>query len=537
MYCLISLGKTYLQGRITFSSGKVIVQNVVSKVLSLRKSNIISSYTPLHTIDGPHLNRAVLWVDKDGTRHNSSMPVAPNSFKIVTYNVLGPLHGELKNHGISLSVSKWTRRRDYISDHLLELNSDVYCLQEVTGRSLKETFIPKLQRLGLELVGFAPARRHGNHHHGHSYVGHKYIGTAIFCKVSKFDVLDVRRVILRDFLNPLLSPSALNDHSNLSPEERVSLKELIADCRCKFNSMMLTRLRLKSSLQEVVIANAHMCWHPKQTDVKVLQTASAISAIDAFVLQKDFNTVVVGSDHTKYGISDDQDEEDDNNDEEEDEERARSDEEDSFDGPVHPVSPLVNESTLKQNAQENSQTTSSVSPIEGNSEDSQQRIRENAHIIFCGDFNMDIWSNASESNLLNKPNITTVDSKELFRSGIADLLTNKEVSVDHPHHPFTWRNKRFLSDRIGSLKQPYSFNSLYEIDKFSKLAPAFSTKTQHFEGRLDHIWCSSNIGVHMVLKPPVTISDDEEKRTTFPVMPNKVFPSDHLPIGAVVTLQ
>ena len=54
--------------------------------------------------------------------------------KIVSYNILGPAHGEgPKHHYASVSISKWTRRRDKLMKELRTLNADIFCLQEVTG--------------------------------------------------------------------------------------------------------------------------------------------------------------------------------------------------------------------------------------------------------------------------------------------------------------------------------------------------------------------------------------------------------------------
>lgn len=57
-----------------------------------------------------------------------------------------------------MGVRKWTRRRDKLLRELRKINADIYCLQEVSKKGLKETFIPGLKHVGLECCGFAPTK-------------------------------------------------------------------------------------------------------------------------------------------------------------------------------------------------------------------------------------------------------------------------------------------------------------------------------------------------------------------------------------------
>lgn len=87
-----------------------------------------------------------VWVDKWGIPIGS---VDTSSVKIVTYNVLGPVHGESSKHDYaSESVTRWTRRRDKLLDELRAMKADILCLQEVSAKGLKESFIPGLRRIG-----------------------------------------------------------------------------------------------------------------------------------------------------------------------------------------------------------------------------------------------------------------------------------------------------------------------------------------------------------------------------------------------------
>ena len=89
---------------------------------------------------------------RDGV--NDPMPMLePNQLKVVSYNILGPNHGESSKHEYApMSIRKWTRRRDKLMAELKYINADIFCLQEVSKKSLKETFIPGLLRLCLQVT-------------------------------------------------------------------------------------------------------------------------------------------------------------------------------------------------------------------------------------------------------------------------------------------------------------------------------------------------------------------------------------------------
>ena len=48
----------------------------------------------------------------------------------------------------------WNRRRDKLIEELQDINSDVLCLQEVSEKALRETYVPGLKHVGLGIVYF-----------------------------------------------------------------------------------------------------------------------------------------------------------------------------------------------------------------------------------------------------------------------------------------------------------------------------------------------------------------------------------------------
>ena len=74
----------------------------------------------------------------------SSKPVTnETTIKVVTYNLLGPIHGEGSKHDYApVSITKWSRRRDKLLEELKNINADIFCFQEMSPKALKETFVP-----------------------------------------------------------------------------------------------------------------------------------------------------------------------------------------------------------------------------------------------------------------------------------------------------------------------------------------------------------------------------------------------------------
>jgi len=211
-----------------------------------------------------------LWTDRVGV--SDSMPmVGKEELKIVSYNVLGPLHGEGSKHEYApVHVTKWTRRRDKLMDELRSLNADILCLQEVSQKGLKETFIPGLRQVGLECCGFAPSKKSEG---SKGKYAHKSVGCAVFSRTNKVDVLQSKRVHLRDFA-PLDNCMSHNFH---------------VDVMSKWNAMTMVQCLIKATNQTVIVCNSHLYWNPDRADLKAIQTVSACTALSRFVAELGFD--------------------------------------------------------------------------------------------------------------------------------------------------------------------------------------------------------------------------------------------------------
>eukprot|EP01039_Chlorochromonas_danica_P000380 gene380-413_t len=349
-------------------------------------------------------------------------PVDPASFSVVSYNILGPLHGESsKHHYAPVHITKWTRRRDRLMDLLFGLSADVLCLQEVSKRSLRETFLPQLRHIGLQCSGYAPSQVAAT---TKGALAHKYVGSAIFHNSNKFRLLQSKRLHLRHFV----------------PLKNCVSEYFHVDVATKSNSMVIVLLANKQTDQPIVVANTHLFWDPRREDIKAVQTAACMNAIEAFLQE------------------------------------------------------LHLEKT------------------------------PNLPIVLCGDFN-------------SVPVINHPHSGDLLASAPFQLLRNGALSSRHPQHPDSWY--RTLRDgatnpQLGDLKLSRQLDNLFDDDAFQGYRPHFTTKTDDFQGWVDHIWVNGGVNVTGVHLPTVSIKDAQTlSGASFPPIPNQNHPSDHLPVGMI----
>eukprot|EP01033_Poteriospumella_lacustris_P001072 gene1072-779_t len=335
--------------------------------------------------------------------------------------------------------------------------------------------------------------------------------------------------------------------------------------------MQIARMRVKATGQQFVIATTHLCWDPNQTDVKVLQAFAATQALRAFMAKQNLDHAASGHKHTKYGPTDAQDEEEDIADEAENEERVQPDEGELLDPPVQAVE--VTATTSSNSAAD--EALKLLGPEELDS------FVANIPLIFCGDLNSLPYLDDQEEDASIKASINPpppASSPSMIRSGVMQLLSTGNIPTSHPHHPNQWRETmrqaivnaaatsttstavaiatetptieqqatesitqaQSVDDpsplNLPLLRQPFQLKNIYEMEPFTQYQPRFSTKTDAFQGWIDHMWCSPHFTVEMVLRLPVTAKESEVDAETFPPIPSKAYPSDHLPIGAVFRL-
>ena len=142
----------------------------------------------------------------------------------------------------------WSERRERLKQELLEMNSDIFCLQEVHIENFKSAILPSLMERGYEGVF---KRKTGD----------CLDGCSILFKFRLQDSLEV------DFKR--------KDISKLLDKDNVAL---------------LVKLRpiglSKNVDTNLVVANTHLLFNPKRGDIKIAQLRLLLSEIQRFALNE-----------------------------------------------------------------------------------------------------------------------------------------------------------------------------------------------------------------------------------------------------------
>ena len=227
-----------------------------------------TSLTDTEIASGPFLVNSIKpeaheWADAFGTTI-SDPRLEGSSFSLVTYNLLAPINGEGVKHAYAKeSITRWSRRREKLVEELKRLKADVFCLQEVSLKGLRETFIPKLQPYGYDCCAYAPAKKSDR---GRGKYAHRQIGCAVLIRSSKIRLLNATRIHLRDY----------------TPVDSCFSHKFVVDVQSRFDAMAIVHLQLTATNQTFIVCNAHFYWNPARPDIKAVQALAAIEAVKSF---------------------------------------------------------------------------------------------------------------------------------------------------------------------------------------------------------------------------------------------------------------
>lgn len=168
-------------------------------------------------------------------------------FTLVNYNILS--HTILNAHGYLYKSCnsrdlQWPRRGHRILSELLHKKADIICLQEVESEHLKSLYRPRLARHGYECLY-------------KKKTGHKVDGCAIFFKGKLFDLLSYKGI---EF-----------NRTDLSDILHVDNVGIVAVLKPKFSCESDTKL---------VVANTHLIFNPKRSDIKLAQLRLFLSELE-----------------------------------------------------------------------------------------------------------------------------------------------------------------------------------------------------------------------------------------------------------------
>jgi CCR4-NOT transcription complex subunit 6 len=201
-------------------------------------------------------------------------------FSVLCFNILCEMYATERLYGYTPSWAlEWSYRRDLIMAELLKHQADFLCLQEVQTAQYEEYFVPKLGNAGYEGVYYPKSRYKTMNEADRRLVD----GSAVFFNKSKY-VFYVR------------SYWAMTDkYGRYQLVEQHPLEfSTVAMQRPDFKKTddMFNRVLIRSDIAVIclfenietgtrhVIANAHICWDPKYSDVKLVQVALLVDEVE-----------------------------------------------------------------------------------------------------------------------------------------------------------------------------------------------------------------------------------------------------------------
>lgn len=179
-------------------------------------------------------------------------------FKLVSYNILSQTL--LNEHNFLYSNCnprdlEWPRRGHRIVNELLDDKADIICLQEVELEHLHSLYGPRLAKSGYECLYKKRS-------------GCKIDGCAIFYKSETFTLLQYQGVEFNR-----------SDVSQLLNRDNVGI---------------IAVLQPPAKTPPLVIANTHLLFNPKRTDIRIAQLKYFLSQLEEIMNERNHPTILCG---------------------------------------------------------------------------------------------------------------------------------------------------------------------------------------------------------------------------------------------------
>lgn len=187
----------------------------------------------------------------------------PKGFTIMTYNTLCQHYATQKMYRYTPSwVLNWDRRREKLTEDILQYRPNVICMQEVETRTYEEHWAPLMLSHGYRGQFHVKTRARTMSEKN----AKKVDGCAIFYQESVFKLVDKKDLEYGSYF--------MNQRASRDVFNRFQTKDNVA------NILVLQHI---SSGNKVVVANTHLHWDPEFNDVKALQVAVLLEEIQGIV--------------------------------------------------------------------------------------------------------------------------------------------------------------------------------------------------------------------------------------------------------------
>ena len=201
----------------------------------------------------------------DAERRLLDADTGAETFSIMSYNILCQWYATPSMYGYTPSRAlQWESRRELILTETTLINADFLCLQEVDADSFHKTFVPEYQKeCGYEGVHFQKPRERAAITEEKGRVD----GCATFYKSAKWQLLD----------RQLLDFQAMA----IQRPDFIKSQEMFTRVLSKDNIGVLTAFENLTTGARLVIGNLHLQWNEDYKDVKLVQLALALDAMEA----------------------------------------------------------------------------------------------------------------------------------------------------------------------------------------------------------------------------------------------------------------
>uniref|UniRef100_A0A7S4DBB1 Endonuclease/exonuclease/phosphatase domain-containing protein n=1 Tax=Heterosigma akashiwo TaxID=2829 RepID=A0A7S4DBB1_HETAK len=423
------------------------------------------------------------WVNKDGTPCSLEAKEAKQNqgqvISLVSYNVLGPEHGEHAKHNYTpMKLRKWKKRREMLFKEMRRYKADIYCLQEVTIKTLEDDWKPfftanwgsvhqpKILPEWLESMPPCSGKK----------LPQKWLGVAIFYNKEKFLCLASKQVLIRDFCKDI-------------DNEFMKLNE-------KSDAAAMLLLQDKRAGTKFVVVNMHNFFDPWFPDTKACQVAGVARALQIFLNDMVLEGVLSPDEKEKVHII--------------------------FCGDMNSV-PYVQEEWLPGNKEMRYYQTKDIEILESSDKFALGRnVPESAEdmsavyaLLHFGEVRP---SHVQHPDALHLHRTTAAATKD--SPGKQGGLAEKEGS-----------SKGSAAGRsVGLLEGPRGLRNLYMEGDGRMHLPSFTTKTNVFCATIDYLWGTKDVVVEQLLQFP-------ENTERFSPVPNQFWGSDHLALGVTFSFR
>lgn len=201
----------------------------------------------------------------------SELETSPDTFTVMSYNTLCQHYATTRMHKYTpLWALDWEYRKPLLYQEIVNLNTDIICMQEVETRTFHEYWVPKLAGLGYKGLFYNKTRSKTMSQED----ALKVDGCAVFFKVSKFDYL--QRVNF-EF-----------NSACMGSDKYKKTKDLFNRFMNKDNVALVVYLQHKETGEKICVINTHLHWDPMFNDVKTLQVGVILEELKHIL--KKFNS-------------------------------------------------------------------------------------------------------------------------------------------------------------------------------------------------------------------------------------------------------